>query len=502
MDASVCYRARAIRRRRPRTRLVPRHGSLRPPILIQCKDRPVSAPDLTADMMQQFQSCGAETHSTILLGAGASTTSGLPDWDTFATRLLQQSGSVPDEETANLLLARQDPLLVVEAARAASGDKWGQKLRKALYDGVTQQDPSPLHLAAVGHLLGGDNDTSLVTLNFDTLLERAIEDETDLAPISAMDGLDYADARVVYHLHGVITPKASEGVVLTLNDFTDLIANANSWQYEYLKAAVSRGALIIAGTSYRDPDVRQWLHLALKDKPQEHAALVLLARQAFSLSKGQFAKIQRALSDQWRAVGLEPVLLQDHADAAQIIRELRFIQRDDYQAPQQRASQLWESHATDFVNLQTAYVDYLEANAVALRDVLDVDHMNVSLWIADGSGKLARWAAQDRIYRDVAALRTVETGHDSPWIAGQALGFDTLLFQDVEPGHTRQWRSVLALPIPVPHPAMPALSAAVLTVGLPDIAERFETSRMLWGETLMEIADDWGDRLGSIAFSA
>lgn len=116
----------------------------------------MSAPDLTADLMQNFLTSGADSHSTLLLGAGASTTSGLPDWDTFAIRLLLQSGSVKTKESARLLLSRQDPLIVVEAARAASGSHWHKKLRSALYEGVQSVEPSPLHLAAVGHLLGGD----------------------------------------------------------------------------------------------------------------------------------------------------------------------------------------------------------------------------------------------------------------------------------------------------------------------------------------------------------
>jgi len=45
-------------------------------------------------MMDLFQDSGAEKNTTILLGAGASTTSGLPDWDELAMRLLVRSGSV------------------------------------------------------------------------------------------------------------------------------------------------------------------------------------------------------------------------------------------------------------------------------------------------------------------------------------------------------------------------------------------------------------------------
>jgi hypothetical protein len=86
----------------------------------------VSAPDLTATTMARFRDSGADEHTTILLGAGASTTAGLPDWDDLAARLLVRSGSVGGEEAARLLVARQDPLLVAEAARAASGADWGR----------------------------------------------------------------------------------------------------------------------------------------------------------------------------------------------------------------------------------------------------------------------------------------------------------------------------------------------------------------------------------------
>lgn len=212
-----------------------------------CHDLIMSAPDLSSSEMKQFAVSGAESHLTILLGAGASTTSGLPDWDTFATRLLLESGSVTDPAITKLLVERQDPLLVVEAARSAFGDRWNQQLRRALYDGVSSLDPSPLHLAAVGHLLTGDGtDTSLVTLNFDTLLEIAVEAEVGEMPYASSDGMSPEGSYAVHHLHGVVTPSETRDVILTLTDFTSLVANNSSWQSGYFRSALDRGALIIA----------------------------------------------------------------------------------------------------------------------------------------------------------------------------------------------------------------------------------------------------------------
>lgn len=453
----------------------------------------MSAPDLSANMMAQFRDSGAEKHTTILLGAGASTTSGLPTWDEFAARLLHMSGSVSSLGAAELLVAHQDPLLVAEAARAAAGDRWEQILRRALYEGVQELDVSSLHLAAVGHLLtGASEDTKLVTLNFDTLLEQAIESEKALM-VPVVDG--DAVTNQAHHLHGVIALDRVDDVVLTLTDFTDLVSRENSWQLDLLRDSIARGALIIAGTSYRDPDLRQWLHTVLAQRPERHAAVVLLARQGFALSKDDFSAIERALVDQWKSVGMRPVLLQDHSDAAQIIRELRHVNKADYVSPQQRARLVWEAHATEFARLQRRYSDQLAMDAEVLRNSLTADRLNLTLWLADGEGGIARWATQDRYYRSVTDLRVVETGHDSRWIAGRALGSESVLFKNVEDGFTVRWRSVLALSIPVQMESWPPIATAVLSVGLPDLARTYESSTLLWSEALAGIADDWSTRL-------
>ena len=461
----------------------------------------MSAPDLTAEIMQKFRESGAEKHLTILLGAGASTSSGLPDWDTFAKRILVQSGMVATDDIARLLLERQDPLLVVESARLALGEGWTRNLRTALYSGVTSMEPSSLHLASVGHFLGGESDeTSLVTLNFDPLLELALFNETGQIPLSAVDMEPEFDGAVVHHLHGVITPMEAAEVILTLTDFVDVIANPNAWQLSYLKDSVERGALIIAGTSYRDPDVRQWLHHALSEKTVEHTALVLLARQGFGLTKQEFSQAQGALSAQWTAIGMDSVLLQDHSDAAQIIHELRYVHDPEYLAPQERSVRVWQRHEERFDELQAAYSDQLTKDAEVLKDALGVDRLNLTLWIADGEGQLARWAAQDRIYRDHSMLRKIEAGHDSEMIAGQALGLDTLLLKDLDGAGRKQWHSVLANPVLVSHPTLPTFSNAVLTVGLPEQKEAIERASMLWSDRLIQISDDWGTRLSTVAF--
>ena len=289
--------------------------------------------------------------------------------------------------------------------------------------------------------------------------------------------------------------------MLTLTDFLEVVGEERSWQREYLHNALGRGALIIAGTSYRDPDVRQWLHAAGKQAPEGHAALVLLARQGFSVTREQFKAMETALTQQWRGVGLRPVLLHDHSDAAQVIRELRFVNDEDYAAPQQRALQVWRFHQERFEDLQNTYVAILRADSERMRSALDVEDLNITLWIADGAGRLVRWAAEDRVHLNREGLRAVEVGHDSPWIAGQALGTDAVLIKDVEESGTRKWRSVLAGPVPVLHPDLPPMSSAVITIGLPDEATQYESSSMLWVDEFVGVIDDWSSRISEALVS-
>ncbi|GAA3754374.1 hypothetical protein GCM10022240_04180 [Microbacterium kribbense] len=146
----------------------------------------MSAPDLDRNVMRSFEALTGDTHLTVVLGAGASAPSGLPTWDEFAIRLAVRSGLVASGDAARMLLEKQDPTIVLEAAHARSGASWAAFLNEALY-GLPPRDaePSPLHLAAAGHYSAMPNSTTLATLNFDDLLETAAL--SNGAPLVVMD---------------------------------------------------------------------------------------------------------------------------------------------------------------------------------------------------------------------------------------------------------------------------------------------------------------------------
>jgi hypothetical protein len=347
----------------------------------------------------------------------------------------------------------------------------------------------------------------LFTLNFDDLLEQALADALDevgadrgVFSRSAATPRAHRGDHEVHHLHGFLPASPEDeprDIVLTLSDFNRMGEEARPWQVAALQDSVSRGPLILAGTSYRDGDVRQWLHdVAPKRSGETASVLVILAREALALSRSQFAAVESAVRQQWASLGVQVLLVHEHADAAQVIWELPMIGQDDYQAPAVRTSLLWDRQLDNFTVLQARHAEMLQADLSNHEAVLGRGS-HLTLWFSDGSQHLRRWSSHDRVYRYPDLLRKVPIGYDSPWIVGQALGQNRVLARELPRGlsDTRRWRAVAAAPVIAELPGGPPLAVAVVSAATSDDLDQEALDN--WTTAITDIAQEWGDRLGS-----
>lgn len=456
--------------------------------------------------LQLLRSIPSSNELGILLGAGASMASGLPDWNTLVMRVLQATGAVPDARTAQDFLARQDPILAIEAAKVASSD-WTRDLRAALYPQGDDYLPSALHLAAAtlaAKRLRSGQQTTAFTLNFDQLLENAL--------LAAYEDLEL-DAEVyvrteanrrlghsgveVQHLHGLLGPlnsQPAENVVLSLSDFNELGATANPWQVAALQEAITRGPLIVAGTSYRDTDIRQWLHNILRQLAPDQPVFALVAREGLGLSRGQFEAVSDAIQNQWKTIGVQALLLEDYSDAAQILWELPEMDQEGYQPPAERISLFWQRVCANFSTLQNEHAALLAEDLQLLNDL--GQRSTLTLWLADDKRQLVRWASYDRVYRTLDTLKRVPLAHDSHWIAARAAARNSPELSPPSPRAASRWPSIVAAPVLVELPGGPTLPvgavSAACDVRLPD--------KVLdeWEARVQDVAEDWSVRLSSM----
>jgi hypothetical protein len=465
----------------------------------------MSVAEIDDNDVEPLRQLAVADHLSVLLGAGASATSGLPDWDTLAARLLVKSGVIPDEDTAREFLARQDPALAAEAAKATSGANWPLFLREALY-GADREDelrPTALHIgAAFLAIERGPSDSHLFTLNFDSLLESAMIQFVDAGRIfsrAAGNPRGRSDQFEIHHLHGHLPIRGAEapGVIFTLSEFTEINRHPHPWQVAELQNALSKGPLLLAGTSYRDADIRQWIHNLLHDSSFQPAGpvVVLLAREGLGLDRLVFERVKHAIIEQWDAIGVTAVATHDYADAAQLFAEMPWLSHDDYVPPAERARNLWNAHEASFGELQREHADQLRLDVERLRRYLG-EQANLTLWITDGTGHAVRWAANDRLYFQVADLRRIVPGFDSQWVVGQALGLDGTVVRELEDPANGRWRSVVAKPVSVTLPGGPPFSGAAISSATPLRREALDVDG--WTKEIDHIAEEWGDRLSGI----
>lgn len=344
--------------------------------------------------------------------------------------------------------------------------------------------------------------TTLATLNFDTLLESAVLSTGAPAVVIDADGETDPHAPTVHHLHGAVFNGEAYETVVGYRDFAELVANEDAWQKAFLSDALERGPLLLAGTSYRDPDIRHWLHLIMRDEQPVHPAIVTIVREGLGLDRDSFSAIEDALLAEWEAVGLSALPMQDVADAAVVIRELRHIGSEGYLSPQERSQAIWRAHSTRFSELQETYSRALAADGDQMSTALGSTVHRATLWLADGRGKLARWATEGGNFAGVRGLKRVPTGHDSPWIAGEALASEDVKLKDIERDHrvSPTWRSVLAIPIFVGDERLPDVATATVTFGLGQTSSSILSRQDDWRETVEGLSSAWGSRIRDVAY--
>lgn len=464
----------------------------------------MSAAELDQQTMEPIIELSAAPSLGVLIGAGASLGAGLPSWDALSEHLLTASGAISNADAAREFLKAQDPQLAAEAAKISATD-WNSLLQNALYGREREEPtPAPLHLAVAALAVGRRNlnsgPTGLFTLNFDQLLEAAHRVVDPIAEVfsrsKAMPRAPHGHVEV-HHLHGVVPAAGTpENVVLTLSDFTALSAVPTPWQVSALQEQLHHGPLILAGTSYRDPDIRQWLH-NISMNGESSAVIVLISRASLGLGREQFCVTRDALVKQWESIGVKAVVTQDHADAAQALQELLWVAQhpeEQYKPPNARARVIWDAHVDRFAELQVDYAAQLADDVPKLGE-LGPD-ANLTLWLADGVGRLARWTSYDRTYRSPDHLLRIEPGFDSRWIAGQTLGFDELTAVPLSSAPTRRWRSVVAIPVMVDAPHGPPFAAAALSSATPiDLDELDAGQQEAWHAAMEMLSLEWAERL-------
>ena len=211
---------------------------------------------------------------------------GFPSWGALLTDLLRKvagdAGLEPDKwsKFCEGVIEAEGFLGAASIVRASLGDRFVSVMQSELYREVGADPvpgPSARAVAAIVAAWGAQN-TTVVTTNYDRLLEKALEEYGaavgPVRSVTEVDDLDDEDGvcRVV-HLHGLVTPtRSSSEVVLAEADYFDM-QEPDQWQERFFQELLSDTTCVFVGASMSDPNLLRYLWRARSRGPDEISEL-------------------------------------------------------------------------------------------------------------------------------------------------------------------------------------------------------------------------------------
>ncbi|MEP4038991.1 SIR2 family protein [Pseudophaeobacter sp.] len=268
--------------------------------------------EIAQDDLQVLRNAFDQQQIALYLGAGVSAASGLPTWDKLI--LSVYFAAVSEQKLGNwrpfpnylyaisdwYLRARQEPLEITarKLRLLFDDDESGQQrflnaVRDALYQIENQEGAAPPDvgsndtLSAVAEFCAAPRpDTSgvksVVTYNYDNLLERALKERGVIAqPIFTSSPA--ADGKLpVFHVHGYIPfPESGQpepsGVVLSEEEYNEAASDPYSWSNLVQLREMSGSVGVMVGLSMADRNIRRLLD-ALARSPVQAKIFALLKR--------------------------------------------------------------------------------------------------------------------------------------------------------------------------------------------------------------------------------
>jgi SIR2-like domain len=231
--------------------------------------------DINRDVLEILHKAWQDKRLTIVVGAGASAQVGLPSWPSLLEKLLrvylksryvdrpQQHYTAEIEQYFREQLKYQPPIVYAQYFHTRMGENEFQKLlHDAMYSELDSPPrPGPIHQAVAGL---GHNLVSVMTFNYDDLLERALLHEgypnTSVwraSDFGAIEGLP------VYHPHGFLPykldPSEEYWTVLSEKDYHTQYADAFHWSNIAISRALLETTCLFVSTSLTDPNLRRLL---------------------------------------------------------------------------------------------------------------------------------------------------------------------------------------------------------------------------------------------------
>ena len=234
----------------------------------------------------------------LVLGAGISSTYGLPTWDNLLQRLLLKTiEQEPDKATVLskffTKLFNPSPLIAGRFLQESLLDgkidnKFEKEVRNALYETFNESSESKIMDEIIKICVAPGNSPNLdgiITYNYDDIIESKLIEKNIDVPFQTVYGQGMNPdnkSLAIYHVHGYLPQKGpiNSHNAITLGEFVyhEQYSNIYSWNNIVQINKFRDKTCLFIGTSLSDPNIRRLLDIANSQKTNKKFHYILKKR--------------------------------------------------------------------------------------------------------------------------------------------------------------------------------------------------------------------------------
>jgi len=286
------------------------------------------------EAMQNLRAKWSDGRLSVVAGAGIGVAAGLPTWPEMLDRLiagyvtrmyspvLGENGSETLVQTLQDEFRHLSPIVSAQFIQSRfSKDDFVELLRRALYEGTGSLLQPPVLCCLIARLAKKLH--SIVTFNFDDLLEQALA-EAGIAFTSIAEANHLSNIRglPVYHPHGYLPRNETKSarIVLAESQYHDQYFAQHSWTNIVVSRILMESTCLFIGTSLSDPNLRRLADAAHRENAlQEHFLISHLPIVNDRIAQAAMVEIFEAAHQQ---MGISLLWVEDFAQVAALLEQI------------------------------------------------------------------------------------------------------------------------------------------------------------------------------------
>lgn len=196
---------------------------------------------------------------SLFLGAGVSASAGVVTWDKLIEQLcIKKDLSKLDSDIADTIKGRY----IINRYKGANkelSEEFYEDIKSILYSGSSKTSEL---LGTIAKVVNISHIESIITYNYDDLLEQAIETKKCHAVYDKSRPNEGSEIQI-YHVHGYL-PHTGRGsdIILGEKEYHKIYQEAYSWGNVEQLHALCRSTCFFIGLSMKDPNLRRLLDIA------------------------------------------------------------------------------------------------------------------------------------------------------------------------------------------------------------------------------------------------